>query len=151
MDRWMNRNRNPADRGLVSVLYDNIQKAGALSLNYIARRWEEELEVTITDADWKTAITLAHSSLICIQHGLLQFKVLHRLHLSASKFAKLYPGSDPSCIRCKQNLATLSHMFWLCPKLSLFWSSICDTLSYLCNKTVRPNALTALFGFGLHH
>lgn len=119
------------------LVHDNIQRAAALSLNHAARLWEEELG---------TAITLVHSSSICVRHGLLQFKVLHRPHLSASKLAKLFPGSDPICIRCRQDPATLSHMFWLCPKLSSFWTGMFDTLSYLCNKTVSPNPLTALFG-----
>ncbi len=139
-------NMDPVDRGLVSVLYDNIQRAAALSLKHLARLWEEELRTTISDADWQTAITLVHSSSICIRHGLLQFKVLHRLHLSASKLAKLYPGPDPTCIRCRRDLASLSHMFWLCPKLSSFWTGIFDTLSYMCNKIISPNPLTALFG-----
>ena len=128
------------------MLYDNIQRVATTSLNRLARLWEEKLKTTISDVNWQKVITLVHSSSICIRHGLLQFKVLHRLHLSASKLAKLYPGLDPTCIRCRQDPASLSHMFCLCPKLALFWTRTFDTFSYMCNKVVSPNPLTALFG-----
>ena len=128
------------------MLYGNIQRVAVVSLNRLARQWEEELGTIISDVNWQAAITLVHSSSICIRHELLQFKVLHRLHLSASKLAKLYPGLDPTCIRCRQDPASLSHMFWFCPKLDLFWTNIFGTFSYMCNKVISPNPLTALFG-----
>ena len=87
-----------------------------------------------------------HSSSICIRPGWVQFKVLHRLHLSASKLAKLYPELDPNCIRCSRDPATLSHMFWLCPKLTPFWTGVFDTFSYMCDRVIDPNPMTALFG-----
>ena len=37
-------------------------------------------------------------------------------------------------------------MFWSCPSLVNFWSSIFDCLSVLCNTHLKPNPLTALFG-----
>ena len=77
---------------------------------------------------------------------MLQFKVLHRLHLSKSKLARIYPEVDPTCSRCSQAPATLYHMFWACPKLVQFWSSIFDTFSYTCKKEISPAPEIALFG-----
>lgn len=57
---------DPADAGLVSVLYNNIQRVTVVSLNRLARQWEEELGTTISDVNWQAAITLVHSSSICI-------------------------------------------------------------------------------------
>lgn len=110
------------------------------------RQWEEELGITISDTIWQAAIRFVHSSSMCIRHGLLQFKVLHRLHLSASKLARFYPGLDPTCIRCSRDPASLSHMFCLCPKLAPFWTGIFKTFSYMCNTAVDANPLTLLFG-----
>lgn len=124
MDRWMFKYGPSRQRS------DNIQRVALLPLDRLARLWEEKLRTTISEANWQAAITLVHSSSLCIPHGLLQFKVLHRLHLSASKLAKLYPGLDPTCIRWRRDPASLSHMFWLCPKLTLFWTGIYDTFTY---------------------
>ena len=72
--------------------------------------------------------------------------MLHRLHLSKSRLARIYPDVDPTCSRCCQAPATLWHMFWVCPKLGQFWSSIFDTFSYICDKEISPAPETALFG-----
>ena len=134
---------DPADRGPVPVLYDNIQTVAVISLNRLARLWEEELRTTISDANWQAAITLVHSSSICIRHGLLQFKVLHRLHLSASKLAKLYLGLDPIRIRCRRELASATCFGYA--RNWLFWTGIFGAFSCMCNEAISPNPLTALF------
>ena len=139
-------NTNLDRRGVVSVLYDTIQRVSSPSLNHLARQWETELGITISDSDWHDAIAWVHSSSICIRHGLLQFKIIHRLHLSPKKLAKLYPEREATCSRCKHDSADLSHMFWGCPKLTPFWTAVFETFSYICNKNIDPNPLTALFG-----
>ncbi len=108
-------NMDPFRRGMVSILYEVIQRTTSPSLDHIRRQWEKELGMEISDSAWQCAIELVHSSSVCIRHGLMQFKVLHRLHLSRSKLAKMYPGSDSSCPRCGLEPADLSHMFWDAP------------------------------------
>lgn len=137
---------DPDQRGGVSRLYESIQLIASPSLNNIRAAWEEELGFEVSDDSWQSAIRRIHSSSICIRHGLLQFKVLHRLHLSKTKLARIYPDVDPTCSRCCQAPATLYHMFWTCPKLVQFWSSIFDTFSYICNKDIGPAPEIALFG-----
>lgn len=66
----------------------------------------------------------------------MQLKVLRRLHLSANKLDR---------IMCGRDLANLSHISWLCPKLISFWAGTFSTFSYMCNIVIDPNPLTALF------
>lgn len=58
------------------------------------------------------ALTRVHSSSICSRHSLIQFKVLHRLHFSKVKLARIFPNIDPLCDRCKLTPGTSYHMFW---------------------------------------
>ena len=90
-------------------------------------------------------ISNIHTSSICIRHGVIQFKVFHRLHYSSGSLAKIYSSVLPTCPRCGDQVS-LGHMFWPCPSLVDFWASIFDCLSVLCNKPVKPNPLTTLFG-----
>lgn len=82
----------------------------------------------------------------CVRHGLLQFKVLNRLHLSRAKLARIYPGSDPNCIRCHQAPATFGHMFWTCRKFYTFRSEIFNTFSCICEQKIYPEPIIAIFG-----
>ncbi len=144
MGEWLGA--DPDQRGGVSRIYENIQMIASPSLNNIRAWWEEELGFEVSDDSWQRAIKRVHSSSICIRRGLLKFKVLHRLHLSKSRLARIYPDVDLACSRCCQAPATLHHMFWACPKLTQFLSSIFDTFSYICNKEIGPAPEIALFG-----
>lgn len=97
------------------MLYVNIQKVASPSLYYIKRKWEEELELDISDVEWRWAVELIHSSSVCVRHGSIQFKGLHRLHFTRVKLARIYQGADPTCPRCKRVPANICHMFWSCP------------------------------------
>lgn len=143
IDEWMEGDLN--QRG-VSRLYEDIQMIASPSLSHIRAGWEGELGFEMSDVSWQSAIKRIHSTSICIRHGLLQFKVLHRLHLSRSKLARIYQDVDPTCSRCCQASATLYHMFWACPKLIQFWSLIFYTFSYICDREINPVPEIAIFG-----
>lgn len=89
-----------------------IQMVTSPALDRLKELWDEDFANEISDSTWKLAIKRIHSTSICIQHGPLQFKVLHRRHLSKSRLARMYPGLDLTCSSCKQTPATLFQMFW---------------------------------------
>ena len=62
--------------------------------------------------------------------------------MSYSKLAKLFPGSEKACPRCKGEKGTLGHMFWGCQKLQAFWRKSSESW----NIKISPNPLTAIFG-----
>ena len=103
------------------------------------------MEARISDITWHSAIDRKRSSSICIRHGLVQFKVFHRLHFCRSRLARLYPKIDPTCSRCHQAPATLYHTYWSFPTLVPFWFSIFDNLSYICIKEIAPDPSVAIF------
>ena len=98
----------PNQRGMVSMTYNDIREMASPSLDHIREAWSKDIGVEVPEDVWHPAITRIHSSSICIRHGLLQFKVLHRLHFSKSRLAEIYPDVDPTCSRCHQAPATLS-------------------------------------------
>lgn len=139
--------KNPATKGGISILYNKLsQLAGFNTLQHLRQAWVEELGTEISEEQWEQALSCTHSASICARHGLIQFKIIHRLHWSRLKLSKVFPDVDPLCIRCKQAVASLSHMFWGCSELSTFWSKIFSTLSKALLKTIDLNPLTAILG-----
>ena len=116
-------------RGKLDKVYKYMVSINVPSLDFIKQRWEEELGFDIVDDIWDAAFDCIYSSSICARHSLIQFKVLHRLHYWKAASAGIYPDADPLCNRCKTVPATLYHMFWGCPEL-----------------TISPCPLTAIFG-----
>ena len=78
--------------------------------------------------------------------GLLQFKIVHRIHWTKLRLSKWFSDVDPFCDRCKCNPASHTHMFWSCPKLDHYWSSIFDTMSGFLGQPMSPCPLIGLFG-----
>lgn len=81
-----------------------------------------------------------------MKHGLLQCKVVHKIHYTDLTLSRIYPNVTNLCNRCKKCPGNHSHMFWFCPRLTTFWSEISKTLWTAYNTIVSPDPLLALFG-----
>ena len=92
-----------------------------------------------------------HKSSLCARHCLIQFKVVHRAHLSKTKLSTMYPNITPTCDKCSTNDATLIHSYWLCPRLQYFWREVFETVSKILKHNLDPDPLTALFGIADEH
>lgn len=140
---------NPTSRGVLSKLYNLISRLHCPSLAAIKTAWEQDLHSTISDDMWDTILDQVHSSSMCARHALLQFKVVHRVHLSKVKLARIYPNVDPICEKCRSAPASLLHMYWSCPSLANFWKSVFQTISEVLLCQVELNPFSAIFGVAL--
>lgn len=87
-----------------------------------------------------------HESSPSSRHGLLQFKIIHRLRFSRVKLAKLFPSLDPVCEKCQAALASLIPMYWACPNLQSFQEAVFLSLGEVLGNVVDINPVTDLFG-----
>lgn len=117
-----------------------------VSLEHLRTAWQDDLGIDIADWQWEEAQERVHSSSLCIRHGLIQFKILHRLHLSKLKLSKRFSSVDPICDRCRQTPASLGHMFWNCPNIHNYWISVFQLLSKVLEKPLDPDPILAIFG-----
>lgn len=136
----------PDTKGLISSLVEFFLIKIAQPAMKIKQIWEEDLNVTIADDVWKTALSSLHHCSINARLQLIQFKVLHRLHYSKVKLHKFFPQTSPFCGRCKTAQGTLAHQFWLCPLVQSFWKSIFNWYSCALKIHIDPDPETALFG-----
>ncbi len=71
---------------------------------------------------------------------------VYREHWSKCKLARIEPTIDPECDRCHLGPATLTHMFWTRPALSLFWGSVFNSLTAITSVDIPPSPIICLFG-----
>lgn len=95
--------------------------------------------VVLTGEQWRKALEGVHTTSICARHGIVQLKVLHRLHFSNVKLSKMFPDIDSTCDRCGLSPASLAHPFWHCANLYTYWSSI-------FKMVIQPDHVIAIFG-----
>lgn len=106
---------NPTSRGIMFNLYNLISKLHCSSTAAMRTAWEQDLNFTFTEDTWDSVLDRIYSSSMCARHALLQFKVVHHIHISKTKLARMYPDVDPTCDKCKGAPASLYHMYWTCP------------------------------------
>ena len=66
--------------GHISFLYNLVSTATPPALHKIKVGWETELGISMSDTFWDAALKTVNSSSSCARLGLIQFKVLHRIH-----------------------------------------------------------------------
>ena len=137
---------NPYRKGTISRIYYTLLAHQSSSSDALRTAWSADLNIEIEPAVWEHALKWVHSSSVCARHGVLQCKVVHRVHWSKSKLARIFPGVDSRCDRCHLGPASLGHMFWACPVLAPFWKGVFDTLSAVTSTNICPSPLVALFG-----
>lgn len=117
----------PVGRGVISLVAKLITLALSSPLT-VKDTWEMELGVTFSSEWWQEAQDRINSTSPCASLILIQFKVLHRSHLTKVRLKKTVwhkwsvwwvPFFSP---------ASRTQMFLSCPKLSSFWSVFYDTL-----------------------
>ena len=130
----------------ISNIYEIIHSIDPPLLDKTKLAWEQDLGLELEEETWERSLDRIRTTSLCLRHGLIQFKILHRLHFSREKLSKIYPGVDSACIRCHLEPASIGHMFWRCSSLTPFWNSIFNVFSDLCNTSIEPNPITAIFG-----
>lgn len=131
---------------LTSRINDWIASLQNPTLENIRAEWIRELGEDLEENIWISALQRVNDSSSCAKLSMIQFKVLHRIHYSKARLAKIYPNTDAGCNRCRSTPANLTHMFWLCPSLMSYWSGIFRTLSEILDVSLQPSAATAIFG-----
>ena len=132
----------PHVKSLISNIHTEIHSIKPETLDHLKAAWERHLGVELTDGTWETALGLVHSSSICARHGLIQCKILHRIHYTNARLARIFPDVSDACNRCGQSPADLVHMFWACPRLSEFWTDIFKSFKDIAGVDVPPDPLS---------
>ena len=137
---------NPSQKRLVSALYGRMLDLRHAPVDKIKAAWEKDLGLSLSEDTWSSVLKLVNSTSLCARHCLIQFKVVHRAHISTAKRSTMYPDVSPLCVKCKMSEASLIHMYWSCPGLNKFWKGVFQTLSQVFKIVLEPNPLIALFG-----
>lgn len=86
-----------------------------------------------------------NSSSICVRGGLIEFKIVHRLHMSKIKLSKIFPGISSTGDRCKRAPANLyTTQFGHVPAWQ--YSALLYLYSKIAGRTIEPYPFPGLIG-----
>ncbi len=132
--------------GIISKIYAIILSKDNSHKIKIIRAWEEELDLEFEDDYWSRVLDNVRTITSCARISFIQFKTIHRAHLSKAKLSKIYPNVSDLCDKCKLSPCNLSHMFAFCPKLQNFWNSFFKIVSDVLGVELIVCPLIAIFG-----
>ena len=55
--------------------------------------------------------------------------------------------SSPKCEQCDASCETISHIFYECPAVKIFWEKVRDWWNYKRSENINPNPVEVLFGY----
>ena len=91
------------------LLYGAMRTLSTVALQELREKWESELSVTINDNEWEDIWIYAKSISVCNRAKSIQFKILHRMHISPNRRHHFNPTLSPMCLKCKTEIGTLTH------------------------------------------
>ena len=78
---------------------------------------------------------------------LIQYKTIHRFHITQSKMFKMGLVDSEICSQCKlKNIDTYLHALWSCTPVYSFWTAITHELSLILGCEIPLSPLLCLLG-----
>ena len=132
--------------GSIGDIYKWLGEQGGERIVRIKEKWEAELGMEINWEVWSEALRRVNGTSSCARMSLIQFKVLHRVHMTRAKMSGFFQGVVDECERCGRGPANHAHMFWGCEKLGRFWEGVFTVLARTVEEEMDPDPLVAIFG-----
>jgi len=77
-------------KGIISNVYNTLMSINNMNLDKIHAEWKKDLAVGISEETLTNALFRVNGTTSCTRLGLIQFKVLLRLHYSKVRLSKIY-------------------------------------------------------------
>uniref|UniRef100_A0A8C5LT99 Reverse transcriptase domain-containing protein n=1 Tax=Leptobrachium leishanense TaxID=445787 RepID=A0A8C5LT99_9ANUR len=83
----------------ISTLYSLLQSRDSESPPFMGI-WEAELNLTISDAEWTTILSLTHHGTRAVRYHETSYKILTRWYYTPLRVFQFTGSTDPTCWRC---------------------------------------------------
>ena len=99
--------------------------------------------------NWKKIFTKTRKTTLDTQLRWFQLRILHRI-LPTNKYLCMCRIVESACCSfCKQEEETISHLFWHCDIVQVFWAKLKTALNESCENCVEPIFTETLVLFGV--
>lgn len=100
--------------------------------------------MTIDEEKLHTIWSLAKKISICTWTRAIQFKILHRLHISPHSRHLFNRLLSPLCLKCKTEMGTLTHCLWSCHKLKRYWTEILSEMERIFHTNMEMDPISQI-------
>ena len=130
----------------IRLLYRALRVLPAIVLQDLRGKWDTELSIAIKDDEWCDIWTYANSISVCNRAKSIQFKILHRMHISPNRRHLFNCTLSPMCLKYKTEVGTLTHCLWSCYKLQRYWSDIVTEMEKTLSVKLEMDPMSLILG-----
>ena len=102
--------------------------------------WERKLDIDIT-----RYFAVGNMATKEVSLRFLHYRIIHHIFPTNKILEKMKVKENNKCDNCTE-METLEHLFFCCPKLTIFWNHISKEVSRILEKTIEIDIPIALFG-----
>uniref|UniRef100_A0A8C5PGP4 Reverse transcriptase domain-containing protein n=1 Tax=Leptobrachium leishanense TaxID=445787 RepID=A0A8C5PGP4_9ANUR len=130
----------------ISTIYALLQSKETDPPPYMGR-WEAELNITMTEADWSTVLFLTHHGTRMVRYHETSYKILVRWYCTPLRLFQCVGSTDPNCWRCGEELGSYLHIWWYCSPLQNYWKWVGAVIREITDLTLEHSPQTFLLLF----
>lgn len=109
-------------------------------------KWEIDIDSPIDVADWENICGEPSKFLASNSAWEMQFKIIHRLHITPVSRHRMDPSLSNLCNKCQNTGGTYIHCLWDCHYIQEFWNNILGEIDKIFGRPLQLNAGTCLLG-----
>lgn len=135
-----------SNKKTISNLYLGIQSSKKHSTNYIKKKWEEELNIEITDETWLNILETQQSSTNSRSWREFCWKNVIRFFITPKLKSKQTGSLHPCWRECGLLRADHSHIFWTCPAIETYWGEIRSNIGKIMGFDIEQTLISLYLG-----
>lgn len=108
-------------------------------------KWTSDLQAQ-TENNWQIICTNTFTISSNSNIQLIQYKILHRTHITTHKMHLMGLTDTNTCTYCPTITDNHHHAFWNCPPVRQFWSEVMRDLSVILSLSIPLSPTIALLG-----
>ncbi len=134
----------------ITVFYRALNSNSPHTSQTTKQAWEKDLGIAIDDADWREVWSQAMNISVCNRTKSIQFRIVHRKHITPVVKNKMDASNSPLCWKCNSETGNYFHCLWSCMKLQGYWSSIVNELTAIFGLPIRMDPMCLILGLPDH-
>uniref|UniRef100_A0A8C5QG33 Reverse transcriptase domain-containing protein n=1 Tax=Leptobrachium leishanense TaxID=445787 RepID=A0A8C5QG33_9ANUR len=127
----------------ISTLYALLQLRDSESPPFMGV-WEAELNLTISDSEWSTILSLTHHGTRAVRYHETSYKILTRWYCTPLRLFQFTGTSDPTCWRCGKEIGSYLHIWWSCTLLQTYWTWVREVIKEVTDVLLDHSPRTFL-------
>lgn len=100
------------------------------------KKWETELELTLSTKEWENIYEHIHKGSVNVSAQENSYKIYSRWYKTPDRIHLYHPSVSPMCWRCNDDVGSLLHIWWKCPRIQPFWTKVHEVIQHVTTYTL---------------